>query len=116
MKLFLSASILLASIAGSVAPVSASERCEASWYGPGFYGNLTANGEVYTGRTYTAAHKSLPFNTKVLVTDLNTGRSVIVRINDRGPYIAGRCIDLSPEAKRGLGMNDLADVSLKVIR
>jgi rare lipoprotein A len=88
------------------------QYCTASWYGPGFYGNLTANGETYTGRGLTAAHKSLPFGTRVRITDQASGNSIVVRINDRGPYISGRCIDLSPDAKRALGMNDLAAVRL----
>ena len=88
--------------------LSHTEYCEASWYGPGFYGNLTANGEIYTGRELTAAHKTLAFGTRVRVTDQSTGRSIVVRINDRGPYINGRCIDLSPTAKAVLGMRDLA--------
>lgn len=90
-------------------------RCEASWYGPGFYGRRTANGEIYTGNTLTAAHKSLPFGTRVRITDVNTGRSVVVRINDRGPFIPGRCIDLSPAARDALGMPGLAPVRLDLI-
>ena len=91
------------------------EHCEASWYGPGFYGNLTANGERYSGQGLTAAHKYLPFGARVRVTDQHSGRSIVVRINDRGPYISGRCIDLSPDAKAALGMNDLARVRLTLI-
>jgi len=91
------------------------EHCVASWYGPGFYGNLTANGETYTGRGLTAAHKSLPFGTRVRVTDTTTGRSIVVRINDRGPYIGGRCIDLSPDARDALGMGGLASVRLTLV-
>jgi rare lipoprotein A (peptidoglycan hydrolase) len=62
----------------------------ASWYGPGYIGNKTANGETFTAKEMTAAHKTLPFNTRVRVTDVDTGRSVVVRINDRGPYVKGR--------------------------
>lgn len=94
--------------------VNALQHCEASWYGPGFYGNLTANGETFTGTQLTAAHKTLPFGTKVRVINTATNRSVIVRINDRGPYIAGRCLDLSPAAKASLGMPDLAQVRLEL--
>ena len=64
----------------------------ASWYGPGFHGNLTANGEVYDMNGISAAHKTLPFGTRVRVIDLETGRSIVVRINDRGPFIEGRII------------------------
>jgi rare lipoprotein A (peptidoglycan hydrolase) len=76
----------------------------ASWYGPGFYGNTTACGEVYRPGTLTAAHKSLPCGTRVKVTDTYNGRSVVVRINDRGPYIGGRVIDLGEGAASALGM------------
>ena len=68
---------------------------KASWYGPRFHGRLTANGEIYDQNAYTAAHKSLRFGTLLRVTNTRTNKSVIVRINDRGPYIPGRQIDLS---------------------
>ena len=77
---------------------------EASWYGPGFHGRLTANGERYDQNAMTAAHKSLNFGTKVKVTNLNNGKSVTVRINDRGPYVGGRIIDVSAAAARSLDM------------
>ncbi len=76
----------------------------ASWYGPNFHGRRTANGEVFNQNALTAAHPSLKFGTKVKVTNLNNGRSVIVRINDRGPYSGGRVIDLSTAAARSLNM------------
>lgn len=76
----------------------------ASWYGPDFHGRRTANGEVYNMYAYTAAHKILPFNTKVKVTNLDNGKQVIVRINDRGPFVKGRIIDLSYQAAKSLGM------------
>lgn len=76
----------------------------ASWYGPGFHGRRTANGEIFNQNALTAAHPSLKFGTKVKVTNLNNGRSVIVRINDRGPYAGGRVIDLSAAAARSLNM------------
>lgn len=91
------------------------EHCEASWYGPGFYGNLTANGERYSGKGLTAAHRYLPFGTRVRVSDQRSGRQIIVRINDRGPYASGRCIDLSPAAKTALGMGDLSPVRLTLV-
>lgn len=78
----------------------------ASWYGPGFRGNRTADGERFDMNALTAAHRTLPFNSYVRVTDLATGRSVIVRINDRGPYEAHRIIDLSARAARDLGIAD----------
>lgn len=76
----------------------------ASWYGPGFHGRLTANGEVYDQHGLTAAHRFLPFGTVLQVTCLATGRAVVVRINDRGPFIAGRHLDLSYGAAVSLGM------------
>ena len=76
----------------------------ASWYGPGFYGNLTANGEVYTGNQYTAAHPSLPFGTRVRVTNPRTGQSIVVRVNDRGPFVGPREFDLSRAAASAVGL------------
>lgn len=77
---------------------------KASWYGPKFHGKLTANGEIYDQMALTAAHKSLSFGTLLKVTNPRNGRSVIVRINDRGPYIQGRDLDLSKGAAIDLGM------------
>jgi rare lipoprotein A len=70
----------------------------ASWYGPTFYGKYTANGEVYNGDALTAAHRTLPLPVNVRVTNLQNGKSIIVRVNDRGPYARGRIIDLSRRA------------------
>ena len=91
---------------------------EASWYGPGFYGNRTASGEVYRPGTMTAAHRSLPFGTKVRVTNLWNGRSAVIRINDRGPFVAHRVIDLGHGAASSLGVtaSGVADVRLEVLR
>ncbi|MGB8702065.1 MAG: septal ring lytic transglycosylase RlpA family protein [Thermosynechococcaceae cyanobacterium] len=75
----------------------------ASWYGPGFDGNYTANGEIFNQYDLTAAHRSLPFGTRVRVTNLDNGRSVVVRINDRGPFIGDRVLDLSRGAAQVLG-------------
>lgn len=71
---------------------------DASWYGPRFHGRRTSNGERFDKHELTAAHRTLPFNTKVLVTNLRNNKQVIVRINDRGPFIDNRIIDLSEEA------------------
>jgi rare lipoprotein A len=81
---------------------------QASFYGnePGEGGPLTANGERYNPGGYTAAHKTLPFGTRVRVTSPNTGRSVVVRINDRGPYAGNRVIDLSVGAARAIGLTN----------
>jgi rare lipoprotein A len=70
----------------------------ASWYGQDFDGRLTANGEIYHQSEFTVAHRSLPFNTYLLVKNLQNGKSVIVRVNDRGPYISPRSLDLSTQA------------------
>ena len=76
----------------------------ASWYGPGFHGQPTASGEIYNQNALTAAHPTLPLGTRVEVTNLTNGKSVQVRITDRGPFIRGRAIDLSHGAARKLGM------------
>ncbi len=91
---------------------------EASWYGPGFYGNRTANGEIYRPGTMTAAHRTLPFGTKVRVTNLWNGRSAVIRINDRGPFVAHRGIDLGHGAASTLGLtgSGIAEVRLEVLR
>lgn len=75
----------------------------ASWYGPGFHGRQTANGEIFNENALTAAHKTLPFNTHLKVTNRMNGKSVVVRINDRGPYIGTRSLDLSKAAAHCLG-------------
>lgn len=74
------------------------ESGKASFYGGKWHGRKTANGEIFDTYTLTAAHKTLPFGTKVKVTNLDNGKSVVVRINNRGPYIKGRVIDLSTAA------------------
>lgn len=79
-------------------PARQSGTCEASFYGDGFHGSTTANGETFDTHAMTAAHKTLPFNTKVEVTNPSNSQSVTVRINDRGPYTDGRCLDLSTAA------------------
>ena len=84
----------------------------ASFYSVG----RTASGEVSGPTELTAAHRTLPFGTRVLVTNVSSGRSVVVRINDRGPYIAGRIIDLTPAGARAIGSNGLARVSLTVLQ
>ena len=76
----------------------------ASWYGPGFNGRKTASGERFNQKALTAAHKTLPFGTKVRVENLTNGREVVVRINDRGPFSSKRIIDLSRAAAQKLGM------------
>jgi rare lipoprotein A len=80
------------------------ERGVASWYGPKFNGKRTASGERYDMNAFTAAHPSLPFGTKIGVRNIRTGREVIVRVNDRGPYSKNRAIDLSYAAAREVGV------------
>jgi len=90
----------------------------ASWYGGRWIGRLTANGERYRATDFTAAHKKLPFHTMVRVTDLKTKNSIIVRINNRGPYVKGRIIDLSVVAAKKLGTYDrgLAKVRIEALK
>lgn len=88
---------------------------KASWYGPGFHGRRTASGEIFNTNSMTAAHKTLPFGTRVKVKSHRTGRSVVVRINDRGPFVRGRIIDLSKASAKAIGMAGLADVTLSVL-
>ena len=89
----------------------------ASYYGKRFHGRTTANGERFNMNAMTAAHKSLPFGTKVKVTNRNNGKSVVVRINDRGPYHGNRVIDLSRGAAAKIGMlnSGTARVSIQVL-
>ena len=95
--------------------ITALQRGEASWYGPGFHGRRTANGEVFNTHALTAAHRTLPFGTKVRVVNEKTGRSVVVRINDRGPFAKGRVIDLAHAAARQIGMSGTARVALQAV-
>jgi rare lipoprotein A len=90
----------------------------ASMYGTkgdGYAGRRTASGERVSSGALTAAHKSLPFGTMVRVTNNRTQKSVVVRINDRGPFVRGRVIDLTPAGARAIGMSGLAPVSLSVM-
>ena len=84
----------------------------ASWYGPGFHGKRTANGETFNTNALTAAHKTLPFGTELRVTNERTGKSAVVRINDRGPYTHGRVIDLSKAAAEAVGISGVGKVTL----
>ena len=93
---------------------------QASWYGvqDGFHGRRTANGEIFNAFGNTAAHRSLPFGTMVKVTNLNNNRTTVIRINDRGPFVRGRIVDLSQgsAAKIGLISTGTAPVRLEVLR
>ena len=93
------------------------ERGQASWYGKKFHGHLTSNGEIYDMYSMTAAHKTLPLPTYVKVTNLDNGKSTIVRVNDRGPFHDGRIIDLSYAAayKLGVVQTGTANVEIETI-
>jgi len=86
----------------------------ASWYGKGHQGRRTANGERFDMRAMTAAHRTLPFDTVVRVTNLDTGKVVKVRINDRGPYVSGRIIDLSAKAAETLDIREDGTASVRI--
>ncbi|MEC5322248.1 septal ring lytic transglycosylase RlpA family protein [Aurantimonas sp. A3-2-R12] len=116
------ASTLVTGYTVSVAPVAAhgahkAASGAASYYGKRFHGRTTANGEKFNMNSMTAAHKTLPFGTKVRVTNQRNGKSVVVRINDRGPYAGGRVIDLSKAAASKIGMiqSGTARVRLDII-
>lgn len=98
----------------SLGPVRISLSGWASWYGPECQGSRSASGEIFDQNELTAAHRSLPFGTQVRVTNMLTGRSVVVRINDRGPYIQGRIIDLSTAAARVLGLMEIGVAPVRV--
>jgi len=102
-----------APIANSV-PSESSITGVASWYGPGFDGHRTANGEVYNQEDLTAASTVIPMGSRVMVTNLNNGRSCEVRINDHGPYVKGRKIDLSHQAARTLGIVDPGTAHVRI--
>jgi len=89
----------------------------ASWYGGKFHGRVTSSGEIFDTNELTAAHKTLPFGTMVKVTSFDNGRSVVVKINDRGPFVEGRIIDLSRAAADQIGMvgTGVARVSLTIV-
>ena len=87
---------------------------KASWYGPGFHGKKTASGEIFDDAKLTAAHKTLPMGSKAKITNLRNGKSVKVEINDRGPYVADRVIDLSQAAAHAIGMIDRGVVPVRV--
>jgi rare lipoprotein A len=98
-------------------PTGVYEEGIASYYGPKFHGRLTANGEVFDMNGISAAHKVLPFGTMVTVTNLHKGMSIVVRINDRGPFVGDRIIDLSQGAAAKIGMikTGTARVRLEIV-
>jgi rare lipoprotein A len=96
----------------AAAPSGASHIVRASWYGPGFDGRRATSGEVFNKRSLTAASRTLPLGSRVRVTDLSTGRSVVVKVNDRGPFVRGRSLDLSEAAARRIGVAGVARVKV----
>lgn len=94
--------------------VSGTETGLASFYAESYNGKKTANGEIYNSSEYTAAHKKLPFNTKVKVTNLSNGKTVKVRINDRGPFVAGRIIDLTRKAAKKIDLIGAGVTKVKI--
>ena len=97
------------------APIVQGEEGIASWYGHPYHGRQAASGEIYNMYAMTAAHRTLPFGTQVRVHDLENGRDVDVRINDRGPFVEGRIIDLSYAAAQAMGMSGIARVRLEIL-
>ena len=98
------AAILIIGMAALLPALALADQCGgASWYGPGFHGKKTASGERFNENAMTAAHKTLPLGTDVKVTNQRTGKSIKVTINDRGPFVKGRIIDLSKAAAARLG-------------
>ena len=110
LKKLVYASTLVVSIIGF--PMAASAQ---SGIASVYSGGRTANGERASASGLTAAHRSLPFGTLVRVTNDSTGRSIVVRINDRGPFVRGRVIDITPAAARAIGFSGLAHVTLTVV-
>jgi rare lipoprotein A len=104
-------------IAGAVLWADPNLQGFASWYGGKFHGRLTSSGEVFDTNEMTAAHRTLPFGTLVKVTNLDNGKCVIVKINDRGPFVEGRIIDLSRAAAEGIDMlgQGIARVSIEIV-
>ncbi len=104
-----------ATTTGPAAPIVQGEEGIASWYGHPYHGRRAASGEIYNMYDITAAHRTLPFGTQVRVHDLENGRAVDVRINDRGPFVEGRIIDLSYAAAQAMGMPGIARVRLEIL-
>lgn len=97
-----------------VSTMVASNAQIASWYGGQFHGKRTASGAIYNMHALTAAHKTLPFGSKIEVTNLENNKSVVLKVNDRGPFIAGRVVDISKKANQIIGC-DLCRVTVKVL-
>ena len=110
-------SIALASLALAPLSAEAKSRCGiASWYGPGFHGNRTANGERFNSQALTAASTRLPFGARIRVVNRDNGRSVVVRINDYGPVVPGRILDLSEKAFASIASTGQGLANICIIR
>lgn len=96
--------------------VAAKQVGKASWYGPGFHGRKTASGEIFNQNRLTAAHRRLPLGTRARVTNLGNGKAIEVMINDRGPYVGGRIIDLSRAAARRLAISGVGQVRVEALQ
>jgi rare lipoprotein A len=107
--------VLLAAACASPEKLTVIQEGTASWYGPGFHGKKTASGEFYDSGALTAAHKTLPLGTIVTVVNKDNGRKTTVRINDRGPYVSGRIIDVSKAAAQQLGMMQTGTAPVKLL-
>ena len=102
-------------VPGAAPAIGEVQEGTASWYGPGFHGRRTSSGEAYDQYDLTAAHRTLPLGTWVLVTNERNGRSVRVYVNDRGPYVDGRVIDLSYGAATAIGMVGPGTVPVRIL-
>jgi rare lipoprotein A len=116
-KTILSVLVLACCAGAASAETTEIQTGKASWYGRGHIGKRTASGEIFTGKGHTAAHRTLPLGAVVRVLDSRTGRSVVVRINDRGPYVGDRIIDLSERAATDLGLRErgVGEVTLEIL-
>lgn len=115
-SLFISSSVFVSPSIATANPAQHSGKYiqsgKASWYGPGFHGRRTASGETFNTHALTAAHRTLPFGTRVRVVNKKTGKSVVVRINDRGPFAHGRVIDLSRASAQAIGITGVGSVEV----
>jgi rare lipoprotein A len=113
MKNWLARNLIGLSLIVLAAPASAAQTVGATWYGNELRGHRTASGEAFNPNGYTAAHRLLPFGTCLVVGNPNTGRSVVVRVNDRGPFGGGASLDLSAGAARAIGMHSTQRVTMR---
>jgi rare lipoprotein A len=111
-SLFIAGAAASSPSSANAQPKGQAQSGKASWYGPGFHGKRTASGERFNTNDLTAAHRTLPFGTRVRVVNKSTGRSVVVRINDRGPYAHGRVIDLSRASAQAIGIAGVGTVEV----